>query len=125
MASLAATYPLQFNTTQIPYPSSYSTGYETIENSYTSEAGTDLVQVTRYKKKTWSMGFNCLESVAQTLEGFSDVDSFTLHFYDVRTGASTTATVRMRDFSMTLIPGTDKLTYCNGLYQVSFKLIEF
>ena len=125
MASLATTYPIKFNTTEIPYPSTYSEAYETIENSYTSEAGTDLLQVTRYKKKTWSMGFKCVESVAKTLEGFSDVDSFTLTYYDIRTGASTTTTVRMRGFTKALIPKSDTLTYCNGLYNVSFSLIEF
>ena len=125
VTSLASTYPIKFDLTEIPYPSTYSESRETIENSYTSEAGTDLLQVTRYGKRTWTMGFKCLESLAKTLESFSDKDSFTLTFYDTQTESLSTATVRMRGFTKTLIPKSETITYCNGLYNISFNLLEF
>ena len=125
VTSLATDFPIKFDLTEIPYPSTYSESRETIENSYTSEAGTDLLQVTRYNKRTWTMGFKCLENLAKTLESFSDKDSFTLTFYDNQTESLSTATVSMRGFTKTLIPKSETITYCNGLYNISFNLLEF
>ena len=125
MASLAVTYPLYFDLTQIPYPSSFNLAYETVENTYTSEAGTDLAQVTRYRKKQWDMSFKVMDSVVRTLESFADKDSFTFKYYDIRTQAYAETTVRLRDFQQSLHAKTEKLEQSMGLYDVSFKLIEF
>lgn len=118
-------YPMKFNTTEIPYPSTLSESYNVIEHPFTSEAGTDLLHVTRYNKLSVSMTHKCKSDLVATLEGFRDLDYFTFTHYNQITQAYETRTVRMRGYSKSYVYKSDGLSVTKGLWSVSFTLEEF
>ena len=122
--SIRSSYPMLFNTTAIPFPTSYSETLNTVETVKQTEAGTDIVTVARYGKLSVSMSFTCLQSTLQTLSSFSSVDSFTFKRYNPATGAYGEKTVRMRNFNYALKKGSEDLTV-DGVWDVSFELEEF
>lgn len=114
----------KFNNTEILRPIAWSETSNVIEAVNTSEAGTDIINVTRYDKLTISAEFGCSAAWAKTFKSFSILDSFTLTRYDVISEADETRTVRMRNYSQTLIKDSQTLTGQNGLYSITFDLEE-
>ena len=112
---------LLFNGTQFPNPLPQSTGRSrTIENVSESEAGTDLVVMTRGSKKSWNMSFNLTASKKEFLEELCS-DERTTMIYMGRT-----YTVRVRDFSESLVEGSEWLHAApNGLYTCSVTVTEY
>lgn len=125
MSSIRVGFPMKFNTTTIPFPTSYSEDSQTIENVKTTEAGTDIVNVSRYGKLKATMTFTCLQSTVQTLASFKSVDSFTFKRYSPETNAYAESTVRMRNFKCGPKKGSEDLTEVSGVWDVSFDLEEF
>lgn len=125
MASIRTSYPIKFNTTEIPFPNSYSESFQTVESVMQTEAGTDVTTVARYKKLKVSMSFVCLQATVQTLAGFETLDSFTFKRYNPKVGNYEEKTVRMRKFKYNLKKGSEDLSSVNGVWQVSFELEEF
>ncbi len=124
------TYPILFDTTQILSPSQWDEKSEVIENVNQSEAGTDNVEVARYDKLTVSARFKVAESStagtwAKTFKEFSKKASFTLKRYDILAEAYEERTVRMRNFFASLDRKSDLLPNINGVWDISFDLIEF
>lgn len=124
------TYPILFDTTQILSPSQWDETSVVIENVNQSEAGTDNVEVARYDKLTVSARFKVAESStagtwAKTFKEFSKKASFTLKRYDILAEAYEERTVRMRNFSASLERKSDLLPNINGVWDISFDLIEF
>lgn len=122
---LRGTYPLKFNNTEIPFPKSYSEDSQIIETVKQSEAGTDLVSVTRRNKLHASMTFKCLASWVATFATFEALDSFLFYRFNPRTGTYESRTVRMRNFKHSLENGSQDLTAVDGVWSVSFDLEEF
>lgn len=125
MSSIRSSYPMMFNTTQIPFPTSYSEDSQTIENTRTAEAGNDIVNVARYGKLKASMSFTCLQTTVQTLASFESVDSFKFKRYSPKTDAYAETTVRMRNFKCQPKKGSEDLSEVKGVWIVSFDLEEF
>lgn len=125
MSSIRTSYPMLFNTTQIPFPTDYSEDSQTIESSRVTEAGTDIVNVARYGKLKASMSFTCLQATVQTLASFKSVDSFTFKRYSPETDAYAESTVRMRNYKCQPKKGSEDLTEVKGVWDVSFDLEEF
>lgn len=125
MASIRNTYPMMFNDTVIPFPSSYSEQSKTIENVRQTEAGTDIVNIARYGKLHVSMSFKCLQPTLQSLAVFETEDSFIFKRYNPKNDTYEERTVRMRDFDCSLVKGSEDLTEVDGVWQVSFSLEEF
>ena len=125
MASIRNTYPMMFNDTVIPFPSSYSEQSKTIENVRQTEAGTDIVNIARYGKLHVSMSFKYLQPTLQSLAVFETEDSFVFKRYNPKNGTYEERTVRMRDFNCSLVKGSEDLTEVDGVWQVSFNLEEF
>lgn len=117
-------HPILFNDTPIPYMSGWSEEYETIENVFQTEAGTDDIDVTRYNKLSVSCSTVCFHDLLQTLFPFSKMASFTLTKFNPETGNDETRTVRMRDFKYSLKEDSWDLQ-TNGVWNVSFSLKEF
>ena len=114
----------KFNTTELLRPIGWSETSNVIESVNTSEAGTDIVNVTRYDKLTVACEFGCSDAWAKTFKEFSLLDSFTLTRYDVISGTDEQRTVRMRNYVQTLIKDSETLSGFNGLYSVTFNLEE-
>ena len=123
--SIRNDYPMMFNNSVIPFPTSYSETLNAIDSVNQTEAGTDIIVVSRYGKLSVSMSFTCLQPVLQMLASFSDEDSFTFKRYNPATDAYGEKTVSMRNFNYSLKKGSENLTEVDGVWEVSFELEEF
>lgn len=125
MSSIRDTYPMKFNNTVIPFPTSYSEQSRTIENVKQTEAGTDIVNISRYNKLHASMSFRCLQDTLQSLAEFETEDSFTFKRYNPKNDTYEERIVRMRDFNFNPVKGSEDLPDVRGVWEVSFSLEEF
>lgn len=121
---MAYTQPV-LNNYALPPANSWEEQSEVIENVMTSEAGTDLANVVRYDKLTISASYRCMSDVAKELKGLSKLNTLTLVMYDVETETTVTRYVRMREFTASLIKDSHKVSISDGLWEVSFTLIEY
>lgn len=120
-----STYPLKINGTDIPFPdSAIKESYETLENVNETEAGTDVCQIRRMKKLTLSCSYQLMGSWATFFEGLAfSPSTFKVKLYDFTTSAYVEHTMRMREYSKSLVKGSEKIN-TGGMWQISFKLIE-
>jgi hypothetical protein len=125
MGSIRNDFPIMFNTTAIPYPKTISEDTGVVETVKQTEAGTDIVNVSRYNKLKASLSYTCLQPTVQLLAGFSTVDSFTFKRYNPKINAYDEKIVRMRNFKYSLVEGSQDLTEVAGVWSVSFDLEEF
>ena len=114
----------KFNDTEILRPVSWSETANVIESVQTTEAGTDVINVTRYDKLSISAEFGCSAPWAKIFREFSQVDTFTLTRYNVISGEDEERTVRMRNYTQTLVKDSETLAGFYGLYNISFELEE-
>lgn len=117
-------YKYLFDNTEILYPISWDENLGVVENVNTSEAGTDIIQVTRLGKLTVKAQFKCTETWVAVFEEFAGKDTFTLTRYDALAHNKVTHTVRMRNYNAKLVKNSWKLSGYNGLWEVSFTLLE-
>lgn len=118
-------YPIKINNTAIPFSGSMSEKYDTIENVNTSEAGTDVVQLTRVGKLTTSISYTMLSDFIPTLEGWRDsMTALTVKIYDFGTSGYKERNMRMRNYKKDLVKYSQDLTVTTGIWKVSFDLIE-
>lgn len=122
---LKSSYPIKFNTTEIPFPASWSESPETLEKVFQSEAGTDKIIIQRKNKLKVTMNYNCLDTLANTLGTFSQMDSFTFKRYNPITATYEERTVRMRNYSCAFVKKSEDLSATNGIWKISFTLEEF
>ena len=118
-------YPVKINNTAIPFSGSMKEKYDTIEDTGTSEAGTDIVQVRRLGKLTLNVSYTMLSSFLATLEGWRDSTTYlTVNIFDFTTGAYKERQMRMRNYNKSLVKNSQDLTVTTGIWKVSFDLIE-
>ena len=123
--SIRTNYPMMFNQTVIPFPRDYSETSQVKESVLQTEAGTDIVTISRYNKLHATMSFVCLQSTVQVLGGFRDVDSFTFKRYNPIIDDYEQKTVRMRNYNCKPRKGSEDLKEVKGVWEVSFDLEEF
>lgn len=117
-------YPIYFNDTVIPFPISHNASYDVVENINTSEAGTDLVDMVRNDKLSLSMSFKMTSENVRMIRAFSRMRTFTLKIYDTLEDDYVERTVRMRNYKENLIPKSERISISNGLWEISFDLLE-
>ena len=118
-------YPIKINNTAIPFSGSMNENYDTIESVNTSEAGTDICQVTRLGKLKLSITYTMLSDLLHTLETWRDSTSYlSVDIYDFSTGAYKTRQMRMRNYKKSLKKNSQDLSVTTGIWNVSFDLIE-
>lgn len=122
---MLTSYPILFDNTEIIWPSKWDETFETLETENETEAGTDVVDVRRQGKLTISATFNVSSSWAKTFQEFSNSDSIEVQIYDAETEGYKTYTMRLRKFKKKFSKGSQYVRYGNGVYTVSFDLIEF
>lgn len=118
-------YPIKIENTAIPFPLEMTESYETVEDVVTSEAGTDMINVIRTRKLSLAITMR----VSSTWKSFFDLMSarllpITLSLYDTSTHAYLTHSVRMRDYSSSLVRHSEDLAISDGVYDVTFNLLE-
>lgn len=118
-------YPIKINNVAIPFSGSMSEKYDTIENVNTSEAGTDVVQLTRVGKLTTSISYTMLSDFIPTLEGWRDsMTELSVKIFDFNTGGYKEHSMRMRNYKKDIVKHSQDLTVTTGIWKVSFDLIE-
>ena len=106
-------YP-KFNTTEISIPyMSWEETFDVIENTSSSEAGTDIVAVVRYGKLTVSCSYKVTSAWVKIFETFRETET-----YDERR-------VRMRGYRASKVRHSESLSVTQGIWEVSFELIQF
>lgn len=120
------TYPLKFNTTEIPYPKNLDFRWERKKTTYSTESGveTDIILAPN-AKLVLGYSIRCLDTWLTIFNQFASVYSFTLSYYDLNQAAYVTKTVRMEDYDYKLVKDSESLSATNGIYDVSFTLREF
>lgn len=119
------TYPIMFGSTAIPNPTEYSQSSEVIEDVNETEAGTDIVIISRRDKLTVSLSFNVSSAWAKRFETFRDTEPISVKLYDAKTGAYKTRSMRIRNYKTSLVDDSWNTPNTNGLYEVSFELKEY
>lgn len=109
----------------LPKPIQWDESYGWLENTNTSEAGTDLVNVIRQNKLSVSAQFNCTSRLYHQLYELSQSSYLFLQTYDPLTDATGLRKVRMRDFTASFQQYSDNVPNTTGLWVVGFSLTEF
>lgn len=118
-------YPIYFDDVEIPFPKTWNEENKVIESVNQSEAGTDIVNVTRMQKLSVTVSTTCLSGLAKEILAFSLLDSFVLKKYDLLTNAYKEYTVRMRDVKTSKVQYSEKVSTTNGVWKLSYRLEEF
>lgn len=119
------TYPIKINDTAIPNPDSYDESSEVVESVNQSEAGTDIVLLTRRDKLSASLSFKASSHLAKTLATYRDTEPLSVQIYDNKSAAYKTRSMRIRNYRSSLVEDSWKTVNTNGLYQISFDLVEY
>lgn len=123
---MLSNYPIYFDNTEITIRRvQWSRGYENLANVSETEAGTDDVEVIRKGKTVIGAAFNCSDRWASILSAFNDQQSIQVRFYDIKTKDYVTLKMRMEDLNIDEVQYSDRVSGTNGLYIVSFSLVEF
>lgn len=118
-------YPIKFDNTAIPFPNSLDISNEVLENINETEAGTDIAQIRRMEKLTISMSFRLMDSYLAFFEGYAySSNTIGVSLYSATDKAYQTKTMRMRNFQYKLVESSEKVQDINGMYDISFSLIE-
>lgn len=123
---MLSNYPIYFDNTEITIRRvQWSRGYENLANVSETEAGTDDVEVIRKGKTVIGAAFNCSDRWASILSAFNDQQSIQVRFYDIKTKDYLTLKMRMEDLNIDEVQDSDRVSGTNGLYIVTFNLVEF
>lgn len=119
-------YPVQINSTDLPVPITWEETANVVENSNTTEAGTDIVDIMRVDKLTVTASFDVSSAWLATFKGWANSTSkLTVKIYDSVTDGYVTRYMRIRNFVSSLVQNSDKNSGTKGLWNVTFDLIEF
>lgn len=123
---MLSSYPIYFDNTEITIRRvQWSRRCENLANVSETEAGTDDVEVIRKGKTVIGAAFNCSDRWASILSAFNDQQSIQVRFYDIKTKDYLTLKMRMEDLNIDEVQDSDRVSGTNGLYIVSFNLVEF
>lgn len=119
-------YPIYFDNTEISIRDRrWNRSYINVTSIFQTEDGHDDVEVIRTGKSTISAAFRCTDVWASVFASFNSHTSINVRFYDVETDDYVTLIMRMDGLSISKIRGSEQLTATNGVYDISFNLVEF
>lgn len=118
-------FPIRINSISMPFLSTIDESYETIETVNQSEAGTDIVQVNRNKKLTVTFGGTVTGDWAKRFDSLTESpQAYSVQMYDLNTRGYKTRQMRIRDYTKSLVPGSQDLKSVEGVWRLSIKLVE-
>ena len=117
--------PIRFDNNEIIFPLSWDVNPVKSKDTYETEAGTEIDVVRRTGRLSITASFKCTSAWLQFFARFREMDSFTLTLYDPLTETDDEHTVRMDNFSYSLVHKSQDLTVTNGVWEVIFDLEEF
>lgn len=116
---------MKFDTTEIPFPKTFSVSESNIQEEQQAEGGRSIIQRVRQGVIAATISTTALSDVVKTYKEFSKKDSFVFTFYDPLTETQIEKTVHMEDFHYDLVEKSQDFTVTNGIYNVSCVLREF
>lgn len=119
-----ADYPYCFDDIELNFPLTWQETVKTVEDVQQTEAGADIIIVTRYDKLTVNVTARVTSTNLAIFNTYSKKKSFNLYRYDVNTGLYDTRRVRMRNYVRSLKRHSEDLTITMGVWDVSFTLEE-
>lgn len=123
---LVEDYPIVIDNTEVPIKKQqWNRSYVNVSNIAQTEAGTDDVEVLRFGKTTISASFKCTDTWAKFFAECNGKPYLTVKFYDLETETYAEKTMRMDSLTINEIRFSDRIDVSNGLYNVSFRLLEF
>ena len=119
-------YPIFFDETELKIKRTrWTRSYENLSNVNETEAGTDNEEVLRKGKAVIGAEFVCSDRWAAILTAFNDKLSIQVKFYDIKSRQYVTLKMRMNGLNVNEIEDSERVPNTNGLYIVSFDLVEF
>lgn len=118
-------YPIKFDSIALFRPEKWEVSYGKVVNVKQSEAGTDMVTTTRTGKLNISAEFRCTDVWLKKFREFDAMGSFKMSVYDVVAEGYMEHTVRIENLKSSLEVHSDYVAVSNGLYTVSFDIIEY
>lgn len=106
-------------------PTRWGENFTVIENTYMSEAGTDIVDVVRYDKLDIDAEFRCRSEWLGTLKAWSKKDRLMVRLYDPVLSEYVTKYMRMRNYRQAPLEFSERVRGTYGVWTVSFTLEEF
>lgn len=118
-------YPVYINDTKLPEYEKWEEDYGTIETVNQTEAGTDQVTTERYGKLSVSAQYNCSSGWAARFATFRDMRPIMVKIYDIAEQEYRQRKMRLRNFHVVPVKGSQRTPGTEGLYQISFDLEEY
>lgn len=123
---LYSDFPLYFDNTEIkPTKQSWQIGYVNIYNANMTEDGHDDIEVVRRGKVEISCSFQCSDRWTSIITQFNTNPMIDVRYYDVGTKDYITRTMYMDNLNVQEVQYSDRSAETNGLYSISFDLVEF
>jgi hypothetical protein len=119
-----ADFPYTFDNTPIDFPLTWQETVKTVEAVNQTEAGTDVIILTRADKLSVSATARVTSDKLAFYDEYSKKKSFTLYRYDAGTGLYNPRTVRMRNYTRSLKRGSETLEITHGVWDISYTLEE-
>lgn len=119
-------YPFKFDNTVIPFfPKGWEDSEPPVENILQSEGGTDMIEQVREKKYTANINLKVAgREWVGFFKSYQRKPSFQFTYYEVETGAYTSVTAVLRDFTKSLVEDSEDLTAVDGVWECSFRITE-
>lgn len=118
-------YPIKIDGTAIPWPTKWEEESNVVETENQTEGGKDVVDTTRYDKLSVKATFKSTATWAKFFKQKSKANSVTLKRYDVLAEGYEERTMRIRGFKAVLVKGSQRVGASNGIWNITFDLIEF
>lgn len=122
--STLSDYPYMFDNTALDFPLTWQETVKTVETVNQTEAGTDVIILTRADKLSVSATARVTSAKLAFYDEYSKKKSFTLHRYDAGTGLYNSRTVRMRNYTRSLMRRSEGLEITHGVWDISYTLEE-
>ena len=119
-----ADFPYKFDNTAIDFPLTWQETVNTVEDVQRTEAGTDVIILTRTDKLSVSVTARVSSSKIIFFDEYSKKKSFTLARYDMARNMYETRTVRMRNYTRSLLRHSEGLEVTKGVWDISYTLEE-
>lgn len=123
---LYSDYPLLIDDVEIkPTRQNWSIEYINILNENMTEDGHSDIEIVRKGKVGISVSMQCADMWASMMTRLNAEASLNVKYYDIASKDYITRSMYMDGLIVKEVPNSDKVQGTNGLYYVSFDLVEF
>lgn len=119
-------YPIQINGYVLDIKhQQWNRKYDNVVTANETESGREDIEYVRMGKTTISAQFKVTDELARMFAYWGCQEALTVTFYDVKTDGYISMQMRMTGLQINEVKGSDRLSITNGIYSVTFSLVEF